>query len=596
MRLHWSSLLSPARRVLRRKLRVGRRRGHPDFAQVSRQVRGQLAAALPSLEFLFMNISKSIEPLSNGSQRLVDECEILLHLASGRENGQNLMQDTLKILEGPLSYIDLCLRHRERLITLLSSCERQADAMLQARNAMHATHAPLAYLTVLFKIESARLPPDMRDTFLTVTAEIERMRHLVNETFEQNATRLAEVQKTLSAVRQQLEGYFSKHANDIIAKRGQIDRAIQTLNDQLTHNDERDLRMHNQSRLIANQVGQIVQNLQFQDIIQQKCSHVISALESPSFIDNPTQARLQSCQLDATVADLDQGALQIRSSLDGIVHETDRFDEICLKLEGLEGMVASADGMVQLLLESLSEVGEITRAISTLTESANHALAPMHDLAATLSSTVVELSIDMRLIALNAQIRSVQGGVGTGLETLAARTAEISTATTTLTTENSVELKTLRENLNEMITSFQDLKDRGDQSLADFTNGSSDIETRLHAMRDKTLTAFTAISGTIAAVRTHTSDIAASLDRVPEHRRNLDAPARLLHTLYAHQPAGEITDTPPSTHTYTMASEHIVHATLFGTANQSSAASPSCPTAAISPVKTADLGENAELF
>jgi hypothetical protein len=592
---------------------LGRRRAADDFGQVAKDVLGGLLKTMPELEKQFLAVGACIEPLSIGSQRLVDECETLMRLASGREGGHNLMQDTLGLLEGPLAYIDACLQQRDRLVSLLATCEAKTAAMIKIRGDMHETLAPLTYLTVLFKIESARLSPDMHDIFVTVTMEIERMRLLVDETFAQNARLLADAQGTLSTVRLRLEAEFRVHAEELIKKRSQIHEAISILNNQLSNNGERDLRMQTQSRIIASEVGKIVAGLQFQDIIHQKCAHVVEDLGRAEFHTGSDSARLQACHLDAVCSDLDNGLAQVRSGVESIGRETNRFDEVCLKLDGLEGMVAAADGMVQLLLDVLAEVGVIIRVVAELTDQASRTLAPMKDIAGQLTTAVVELAIDMRLIALNAQIRSVQGGEGTGLEVLAAQTAVIADETSMVTAKNFSEVNILNDGIKEMLSTFGDFQRRGSEQLASFHAGRSEIETRLHAMRDSTLDAFATISCTLNEVQKASEDVVGALAGIPACRDQLAEAATRLHALdERHQKhASGMEEAAARNRTYTMASEHAVHAAVFGkkfqnetsdnelfatpeTREPSAPAKPTATATATAPV--AEFGQNAELF
>jgi hypothetical protein len=609
MKPAWFTFLSRSSRLFR-----GRHHGQQlmaaDFSLTADQARTRLMETMPELERLFLDIGTCLDPLSVGSQRLVDECETLLRLASGRENGQNLMRDTLAVLEGPLAYIDACLNQRDRLVSLLATCEEQAGAIIRIRCEMHDTLEPLTYLTVLFKIESARLPADMHETFFTVTKEIERMRQLVDETFAENARLLDGAKMTLSDVRGRLEADFKNHAEGLVRKRDEIQSAIKMLDSQLSNNSERDLRMHKQSHIIAAEVGKIISGLQFQDIIQQKCAHVVDELGETAFRQGGDSARLQACHIDAVCSDLDNGLEHIRSGLANIERETNQFDEICLKLDGLEGMVAAADGMVQLLLDVLGEVGDIIRVVAELTDQASRTLAPMKDLASQVTSAVVELSIDMRLIALNAQIRSVQGGQGTGLEVLAARTALISDQTTTITMENFSKLTILRDSINEMLEKFADFQIRGGEQLTAFHVGRADIEARLHAMRDRTLDAFSSISVTLTDLRDSSGKVSDSLEQIPVCREHFVQVAERLHQLHDRHDTGDepSAEAAGRSRTYTMASEHAVHASVFGTSKPNvtetvelfdNAEPPEAPRQrkqAPPPPVVSEFGQNAELF
>lgn len=591
-------------RKLWRRLGLGRHHVRDEFDRASANSREQLGLTLPRLERHFLDIGQCLEPLSNGSEALVRECETLLHLASGRENGADLLQDALAVLQPPLDYIDSCLGERDRLVSLLADCERQTGAMLRIKENMHDTLAPLAYLTVLFKIESARLPADMQETFATVTHEIERMRQLVDETFAKNASHLAGAGAMISSVRARLESAFKVHAAELVDKRGKIRSAIDGLDRQLAHNNERDLRLHGQSQVIAAEVGRMIGGLQFQDIVQQKCAHVVGELARADFGEHAHFAKLQASQLDAVCADLDHGLGQIRSGLENIAAETRRFDDICLKLDGLEGMVAAADGMVQLLLDVLADVGNIVALVSELTGEAAQTLAPMKDLASTLNSALVELSIDMQLIALNAQIRSVQGGTGTGLEQLAARTVEISRQTTDITTANYHELHILRTGIGEMLVTFGNFRTRGEEQRHGYEDRRQDVETRLHAMRDRTLDAFTAISGTLESIHVSAGNVTGALGGIPVCREQIAAVAAVLHELHARHghddpvPAGDLA----VRQSYTMASQHAVHAAVCGTRvdptdgdSPELFADPAPPRPAVAAAAN-DIGQNAELF
>lgn len=551
--------------------RLRRARSQPDrsIALAAQQVRTSLAQLLPRFEHIFVGVSEQIEHLQTGSTTLIKDCENLLHIASGQDGGQSLAQETLSVLREPLAYLDFCQQQQTTLLRVLAQCEQQTLTMLSVRARMEATLAPLTYVTLLFKIESARLDDDLRDTFTTVTSEIDRMRQLVKDTFNKNAELLANTHGTLFSVRQNLEREFAQNLSHITERRRLIDEAIATLDRQLDENSRREIKLHTHSRAIADEVGQIVLGLQFQDIVQQKCDHVLSAIaewdhKGPS----ASGIRLQGLQLDGAAGDLADGSKTIGKGIDRIVVCIDQLDKSSQSLEEFQGMVAASDGMVQRLLDALHEVHEMIRAMATLTERTHESVRPAADLAGSLTSTLVELAINMRLIALNAQIRSVQIGEGTGLEQLASRTAEISREVNAIGDQTARDLDLLRTGINELLGTFGEFRQRGGEQLANLTRDRVGAEANLHALRDRAIDAVSHIGETAKALHTSADGLRKSIEPIGGLGDELKKTAGALHALVSPDEISRISaeEIAAETARYTMASELQTHLNLTAAA------------------------------
>ncbi|ATC62989.1 hypothetical protein CMV30_02865 [Nibricoccus aquaticus] len=534
-------------------------------------IRARLSATLPKFERLCVTGGEKLETLCNGSTQLVADCSALLEIASGRLNGQSLARATLDLLAGPLGYLDFCRDRHTELLQRLSACEDRTRSMIEVRARMHTTLAPLTYMTVLFKIESATLSEEFRETFATVTTEIDRMRQLVDETFTKNAELLANAHTTLARVRESLEKDFRSRFAHIAARRRQIDDTIRLLDDQLAQNTERDSVLRRQSQTIATEVSQIVQALQFQDIVQQKSDHVLSALDAWKN-ESPTQplARLQALQLEAVATDIADGHQTVSTGLSRIRASIERFDENTRQLDTLAD-IASPDGMVKRLLDSIAEVHAMIHGLADTTAQTHEAIRPAGDLASSLSSTLVELATNMRLIALNAQIRSVQIGDLTGLETLASRTASISAEIDGVSEESSHALAALRVDLDAMFATFEEFRRLGSEQIIALDADRPAAESRLHTLRERATTSQESIAVSIESLQSCAREFDTTLAGLPPLRTEITAAASALHTLSETFPASSASDLSTHTARYTMASEHATAAALLGTATVASA-------------------------
>jgi hypothetical protein len=534
-------------------------------------IRARLAATLPKFERLCVTGGEKLETLCNGSTQLVADCSALLEIAGGRLDGQSLARATLDLLSGPLGYLDFCRDQHTELLRRLAACEYRTRSMIEVRARMHTTLAPLTYMTVLFKIESATLSEEFRETFATVTTEIDRMRQLVDETFTKNAELLANAHTTLARVRESLEKDFRSRFVHIAERRCQIDDAIRLLDEQLAQNTSRDSELRRQSQTIATEVSQIVQALQFQDIVQQKSDHVLSALDAWKN-EPPTQplARLQALQLEGVATDIADGHQTVSNGLARIRASIGRFDENTRQLDTLADM-ASPTGMTKRLLDAIAEVHAMIGGLADTTEQTHEAIRPAGDLASSLSSTLVELATNMRLIALNAQIRSVQIGELTGLETLASRTASISAEIDGVSEESSQALAALRQDLDAMFATFEEFRRLGREQITDLDAARPAAESRLHTLRERASTSQQTIAASIDSLQSCAREFDTTFAALPALRTEITTAARSLHTLSETLPAASATGLSAHAARYTMAAEHATHAALFGTATATTA-------------------------
>ena len=561
----------------RQRLRHGRAASIPGVAQV---VRLDLDRANAALERVFLNLSRQFEPLTHRMQELVGASQALHELASGRSQGQTLFQRAITVLHEPLEFIDRCVSQHTRLLELLRRCEEEMRVMLRFQMQMSDLLAPLSFVEVLFRVESASLELEQRETFGTVAADINRLRQLVDEAFQKNSALLGSTHGTLVAVRHRLEGDFRQHARTISEKRSAIEAAVTRLDEQLLRNARQETDAHTMTRTLTTQVSRIVSALQYQDIIKQKCEHVVLALADweTHHIYDRAFVNLQIAQLASVDDDVNRAVADLADGIDRIRELGDGIDRRSLSMDDFEGMIASADGMVQLLLDSMQETRGILAGTTSLIAEASEAARPAGSIAANLTSTLGELSINMRLVALNAQVRSVQITNVTGLEVLAVRTAEISNKITGVSRDVSDRLVRLREVTDEMFGLFDALGLEGREREQRMIAVQGPVETELHQLRDQTLGVFQAMTQAVEQVRSAAQTLHQVLGEVPHAHGALHKAVADLRDFAGRYCAGGDSLTAEaaelaSAHAvkYTMAAERQVHemATGGGAASRS---------------------------
>ena len=573
----------------------------------------------------FHAITDNLEPLTTHTRALVEKSEQLLSLASGQFDGQTIFHDAVSVLHAPLAHVDFCLSRQKQQFELLKQGEEKMAGILACQHQMQEALKPLTYMVVLFKIESAQLPPEQQDTFLTVADEIQRLRELVDSTFSENIETLRHSLHTLTSVREKLSSDYENHGKFVAAHRGKIENAIQTLDEQLSTNSRHDVRLRAVSKDLDNEVGQLVTALQFQDILQQKCEHVLSALRDGERIKSGRWTRVQAAQIQAVTEELEQAVTILNGGLVSIELHTAKLDAASVELEQFDSMTAAADGMVQQLLDNLHDVRELIEITTRLADESRASVSPVLDLTKNLSSTIGEISININHIALNAQVRSVQIGSGSGLEVLAARTADISHELGALGEKTAADIRQLAEMLGGLIGNFNEFSERGQKEIAHLDSKGGDVEKRLHAMRDMTLEAMTVVDSRVKDVRSATVSTKNELVRLPQAAEKLiNMSKALLEAAVSLEVSDDLDDDfEDHARTYTMVSERKVHEAALGRKFESKpveaapelffepevpvpTATPPTPQSAkaggigakdASPeTKAADVGDNVELF
>lgn len=569
----------------------------------------QLTSTMTEVGRRFSGVGDLLEKMTTAGSQLVSQGQRLLVLASGRNESKTVFESAIDLLYEPLGYMQTCASEFENLLGALETCERQLHAILGLQSSLERTIAPLGYVQTLYKIESAKLPTELAQMFIAVSHDIHRLQDKVASMFRERFTQLKSMHLTLLQIMADLRTVLPQLHRLGNERRQDIDRTLTELQAELKKNETRDLRLSTATRAISNEIGQVVVGLQFHDIITQKTQHLNQSLaESRSLGVHTGQKlntqlpenlrrleqgnRLQSAHLKAIRQDLNEAMSTIASSIQKTITHTHELDENCVALTELNKVTVAPDGMIQVLLDTTSEIREIVTTTLKKSEEIHHQLTPIDTTAHSLTSTMTDLSVTMHLIALNAQIQAIRMGEGTGLEILAARTVEISFATTTFSNEALEKLNAVANVITQITRGFFKLHQLGQSQQQVLQHRGSHIENELHGLRDSSLAALSAVGLHTKSIQTMAHEVLAFCEPDAGNSTQFDQIANSLHTtgelllgltsgLDASSSQDESVDWKRR---YTMESERQIHAAVLGH-------STTAPTS-----MTEHAAENTELF
>lgn len=537
------------------------------------------------LESRFLEIGADIETMAGLSGDLVSRSERLLALATGQSSGEDILSAAVEELRRPVEFLEVSRTRWADIVTRLREHLRLVGEVRRMEACLERAVAPLRFIQTFFRIESAILPVEVQHVFSSLTQDIGELHHRVVVLFSEQFLSLRKAEQTVESLVKRLELQLRAHETLVIEKKKLIEDAMVNLKQMLEENRAVDIRLTGTTRDIDRDVGRIVTSLQFQDITRQKLEHVKEALEritadfdgvegrgsagprtsAAEGLSRINEAsRIQVAQLDAVRSDLSKAEKEIVEAVRGIHQRVGTLDEECITLRNFRSISVSQDGVVQVVLNTLEEVRALTATMLAVHTETYETIRPLESLTSNLTDVMRNLSNNIRLIALNAQIQATQIGEGTGLEVLSQRTCTISDEANAVNERAAAELDRLTAGFERMVQESRELRELIDGEQRWLGEQGTRLEARLHQYRDSTLEVFREVDELAAKLREHTKGCQVHLDFAAWATEEIQPLRDLLQSIAAGSD-GWKTDTSVAVSgssdgsTYTMQAEREVH-------------------------------------
>lgn len=480
--------------------------------------RRDLGTIGPALESQFLRIAEALESLPKQSETLTEVSEHLLELATGKGEGERLLAECLEQLADPLSYLRSYQTFSHEFLATLRAASERMSTILSDESAIQTAIAPLKHIRSLFRIRAAELEPAAQATFQSLTQEIENLQLQANSVLDQKFTQLKANVTLVNALTERLSHMVEHQGHLLDLHQRAMDQTIADLHSDLERNSQKDIRLTQVTQRIRCETGALVLSLQSQDILGQKCAHILSGLdcvlghlqrsggdarEKSRWLRQVQEGiRVESAQLQCLRSDMDSTEDSLLQALSHIESQITEVEGNCLTLSEFGSVTAGATGLVQVLLETLEEIQ--TRIQSTLMSArdAFESIRPIGGQAGDATETMRELHAQIKLIALNAQVRAAHIGTGTGLDVLAAHTAAIADETGRMSERVAIGLDALTEQLNGLVARFADIVKSGASIQKAWDGNSALLEARLHNYRDRSLNEMQTVNDVSERIRT----------------------------------------------------------------------------------------------
>lgn len=447
----------------------------------------------------YTKVTELLEPLSEASYSLLTESQDLLRLATGQEDCDLITSGTAELLAEPLQYLDGWRSEVMAKLSQLQACGDILSRLNGSQEVLRTLVSPLHYMQVMFRVESARLPEDVRQIFEGLTEQIGRVHTEVRDTFGEQFQVVGTTLITLQRVTDAIEKQAHKVERDLEASKAQIAASLAALRVELNKNTGRDEALTAASKAVAESISNMVMALQTHDIAGQRLVHVREGVDEVRDLASKPRRQgadplqkafylltVQQKQMSGVHDQLQQSDGMLAESITQLRSRISCRGGECSLFKEFKEVTAAASGSIQVSLEMAADVRGLLEAVIDCSREFYDAIGPMGQLTTVLAGALEGLSIKMRLIALNAQVQAVQIGRGTGLEVLAAQIAEVSSNTSQLAESISNDIESLVATVRLLAASFGEISERGDGQLAHLRSEGARHETLLQALRDRT--------------------------------------------------------------------------------------------------------------
>ncbi|WP_029894645.1 methyl-accepting chemotaxis protein [Desulfohalovibrio reitneri] len=356
----------------------------------------------------------------------------------------------------------------------------------------------LQMLGISTRIESARLG-NLGSGFSTLADDVEKLSHTIEE-------HSANITEQSGKLRDLVWSAREKTSEIMATQRGCSEEIIEHVTENLGHLREVDRRsteaaakLPHRSREMADNVGHVVQSMQFHDIVRQQIEHVQHALDDMGRellrrenevreVDESSRnalgfaadvARLQISQVQNAHERFGTAVETIRDNLRGVALGVRRIvDEAASVLEA-----GSDDGKTSVLERIEEGIFEVMSGIRAFADQGRDMADLMRDVAGTVSAMsgfvtdIEDVGSEIELIALNASVKAAHTGeegaalgvLATSIQTLSVEARRETDSASTVLRQVSEASRTLQENaesymdtsgVEEMLEKLNSLIDR----------------------------------------------------------------------------------------------------------------------------------------
>jgi len=412
---------------------------HPEAAVWEGRLKEEkdlLLSLVTGMEAEFLASGEGLRRLAKQLSEIQKKCQTLAELTLGQAQDA-AVQFAFQLLKKSEDLVLACYEQYDQVFVTFSEMQRRLGDFSKQRDEFMRLLWPLNFITMSFRIEASRHPPEVQQAFFTLAASVNQTVVEVRDTLDRQFAELATSEQFVSRLMADVSLSVRKHREKVALTLRTSRKHLHSLSEALNQSAAGAADISQLNKSVRRHINSIVIAQQCQDIARQKIEHVGAAMDEmrSHLVGNGTRpmdsetrqfvlltAQIQLHQIQNVFDELGQAAGSLKQGIQSMRNEAAAAAVVSVKEGGatLENDAAR---------ECQAGVGEILAVVKQAVQRIADIVATFEPLQASFidcTSKATELASDVRRAGLNAQVFAIHAPEGATLEVLAGRMREIS--------------------------------------------------------------------------------------------------------------------------------------------------------------------------
>jgi len=395
-----------------------------------------LLALVSNIEAEFLASGEGLDSLAKQLAGIQKKCQALTELTLGLAPDA-AVQFAFQLLKKAEDLVLACYEQYDHVFATFGEMQRRLSQFSHQRDEFMRLLWPLNFITMSFRIEASRHPPEVQQAFFTLADSVNQTVAEVRNTLDRQFNELAAAEQFVARLMAEVTLSVRQHREKVALTLHTSRQHLHTLSDALNESatGAADISQLNQS--VKRHINRIVMAQQCQDITRQKLEHVGAAMDEMRShlvghqggpVDSETRqfvrhtAQIQLHQIQNVFDELGQAAESLKAGIQSMRNEASQAAAVSIKVGGTTLETDAARECQAGVEEILAAVKQAVQRIADIVATFEPLRASFIDC----TSKATELACDVRRAGLNAQVFAIHAPDGATLEVLAGRMREIS--------------------------------------------------------------------------------------------------------------------------------------------------------------------------
>ena len=455
-----------------------------------------LLALIRGMETEFLATGEGLGRLAQQLNEIQRECRSLTDMTLGRGLDAPV-QLAFQLLKKSEDLVLASYEQYDHVFATFNELQRRLAQLSKQQDELMRVLLPLNFITISFRIEASRHPPEVQQAFFTLADNVNRTVGEVRGTLERQFEDLAASERIARKLMEQISASIQRHRRKVTATLETSRNHLRALNGALTNSGSGATDLFHRNKAVTLHIGGIVMAQQCQDITRQRIEHVGEAMdemrmhlgEAPTtaFAANSEErqfvfraGQIQLHQVQNAFDQLNCAADSLKSGIQSLRTEAGSAAEVAVKVGGttLDASIASQcqagiDEILGIVRQAVQKIADIIAAFE-----------PLQASFVDCTSKASALASDVRRAGLNAQVFAIHAPNGATLEVLADRMRAISEEVIEQVGQMGAALNHTTEMVNNLRQRLEDFQIIGQAEQEILTDESALSQSKLLELED----------------------------------------------------------------------------------------------------------------